>query len=626
MKAIEINEYYGWASKPSKAKIPIGFAQSITNFHDIDLSTPGVAKTRGGIDTLATLSGGPTVRRIHDFYLPSANTHTAIIHAGTKLYTMTDAGATAEIQTGLTDGEVMDMLNYGNDLFLCSGVSGETKIYNGTATRKWGITGPAAANTFAALSGTGLTGAYYYRFAYVNSTSGHISTASTASAVQNPVNQTVNLTGLTASADAQVNKINIYRTTAGGAIYYYLTQIDNGTTTYADSTADASLGTAEAPLYNDVPPDFFGIEEWDGRIFGFKKNSTLVYFTNDEYYTQTGNPQESVHPDNYIDFKAKVYGIKKSPNFNELWAHTSKGVYAVLRTELDQDPYRPVIRNSKWNAINHYSIQNLYTEQYFMYEAGKFMSMDSAGNVGYESYLQEPDISAGNLTKFNTMQSANYRKGTKNQYVCNFVVSGQTTATRLLVANYLMKTPVMETGRSYPVWEYHKISSTAVGVVVNSSGQDILYVGTTDGKIKKCDTSETDDDGTAIDWAHSIGWMRSSEKVANSNMARWVVQYFNPLGSWNITLQTNMDFGYTGGQTYSVNFTPDGDLLDVDFTLDVSLLGAENALLPVCTDIGGVYTHIELVWSGSVVNQTVELHTVCLLAEQIEGFRRVNNR
>lgn len=624
MRTIEINQYFGLNSKTSKSKLPLGFSQSIDNFHDIDLSTPGVAKVRGGIDTLLTLSGNPTIRRIHDWYRPSNDTHYGIIGAGTKVYTFDTAGTTAEIDSGLTNDEVLDFINYGNQLFYGNGED-DNRIYNGTSSRKWGITAPASANTFDADSGTGLTGTFSYKYAYVNSSSGHISTASAASADRTVANKTINLSGLTASADSQVDKINIYRTTNGGAIYFYLTQINNGTTTYADTTADADLGTDEAPLYNDRPNDWVYLEEWDGRIFGVRKLSTRVEFTNDEFYTQSGNPEESVHPDNYVEFNARVFGIKKSPNFDELWVHTSAGLYAIKRTEVDADPYRPVIRNSNWHSINHYSIQNLYTEQMFMYEAGKFISVDSSGAVKYESYLIEPDVSSGNKVQFDTLQSANYRKGTKNQYVCNFVRSGQTNPDRLWIANYLTRTPVID-GRDYPVWEYHKIAGTALGVVINSSGEDVLYIGTTDGKIKKCDTTITDDDGTAIDWAFSLGWMRSSQNPDKSNLALHCLMFFNPLGSWNINLKQNFDFGYSGGEIFSINFAPEGDLLDVDFVLDESVLAAENALKPVSQRLKGVYTFIELVWYGNTANQVMELHSTSILCEEIQGTRLANNR
>lgn len=537
---------------------------------------------------------------------------------------MADDGTNSALDTGFTDAEIMDFINYGNQFFYSNGVD-TPRVSDGSTCRNWGIVAPSTTASFDADSGTGITGTFSYKFAFKNSTSGHISTASSATADRVVANKTINLSSIPQSSDAQVDKIEIYRTTNGGSIWFYLTEINHGTTTYADTTADASLGTDEAPFYNDPPPKWVGVEEWDGRIFGFKKLSTTVEFTNDEYYSPSGNPEESVHPDNIVEFNARVFGIKKSPNFDELWVHTSKGIYAVKRTEVDQDPYRPVIRNSNWHSIDHYTIQNLYTEQWFMHESGKFMSLDSSGGVKYESYLQEPDISDGNLTQFDIIQATNYRRGTKNQYVCNFVRSGQTDPDRLLIANYLMRTPAIE-GKDYPVWEYHKISGTALGVVVNSSGQDVLYVGTSDGKIKKCDTSETNDDGAAIDWAFSLGWMRSSEKVAKSNAARFLVQYFNPLGNWNISLRADFEFGYSGGSTYSVNFPPEGAMLDVDFVLDESILAAVNPLKPVCTDIGGIYTHIELVWYGNVLDQVMEMHTVCLLCEEIEGFRRVNNR
>lgn len=625
MKPIEIGQFFGVNSKTSKSKLPLGFARSFDNCHDVDLSSPGVARTRGGLDTLATLSGGPTVRRIHDFYLPSNNTHTMILNAGTKIYTMDDAGTNAEIDTGFTSGEVMDFLNYRNNLYYSNGVDAG-RVYNGTTSRKWGIVGPVAASTFAADSGTGLTGTYSYKFAYRNSSTGHESNASPVSADRVVVDKTINLTGLTASLDTQVDKIRIYRTTAGGAFYFFLAEIDNGTTTYADSTADADLGTEEAPLYNDVPPLWFGIEEWDGRIFGFEKNSTRVSFTNDEYYTQVGLPEESVHPDNYVEMNAKVFGIRKSPNFDELWVHTSAGLYAVRRTEINQDPYRPILRNSNWHSINHYSIKNIYTEQWFMHESGKWMSIDSSGSVSYESELIEDDVAGGNLVQFSKLQAVQYRRGTKNQYISTFIRSGQTNPDRLFCANHLMKTPLMETGHTYPVWEQHRITCTAIGVVVNSAGQDVLYIGTSDGKVKKADTSETSDDGAAIDYAFSLGWMRSSAKVDKSNMPRHLLQYFEPLGSWAINLQTNFDFDDAGGPIYSVTFAPEGDLLDVDFVLDVSLLGYSNALKPVNTDLGGIYTFIECVWYGNTTDQVMALHTVCLLANEVEGYRAGNNR
>lgn len=66
--------------------------------------------------------------------------------------------------------------------------------------------------------------------------------------------------GATDNYDTTVVKVEIYRTIAGGTDFYYVSEVTNGTTTYNDTTTDATLLTNE-PLYtaggvveNDPPP------------------------------------------------------------------------------------------------------------------------------------------------------------------------------------------------------------------------------------------------------------------------------------------------------------------------------------------------------------------------------------
>jgi hypothetical protein len=410
--------------------------------------------------------------------------------------------------------------------------------------RNWGIVKPAAKNTYAADSGTGITGDYRYKYTYVNSDSGHESSASPASDVRTVANKTINLNGFTLSADPQVDKINVYRTTNAGANYYYLTQLNNtGTPTYADSTADTGLGTTEAPLYNDPPPvDFMAIEEWDGVIWGFAPNSTVLYFSNTEYYSGTGNPEESYHPDNFINLRAKIFGIRKSPNFNELWVHTSKGIYGIVPTFIDADPYRAVPRNTTLYSGTPYAIVNIYNQQWFVTEDWRVISIDSAGNISYESFNIEPDLNGANKTKIGICQGTQYRGKNKNQFRFIFPVSGVNTPNIMLAANYLQRTPPDETGVAHPVWEYHKINANTLGVVKDSAGNDILYTGTAGNLLIKQDHL-TSDDGVAIDWSFELGWFRGALDETRSMIPRWIVQYFNPLGNWSFTLSTSFDFG-----------------------------------------------------------------------------------
>lgn len=621
---LEINSFLGLNSKKSKSKLEPGFSSSSDTFFNIDLSTPGVAKTRAGNTVVQTL--GYSINRIVEWFVPYVNQRYIISSGGTKVSVLDQNYSIVNEDTGFTAGETFDFLNYGDELFYSNGVDTPriaSIISSSPAFRKWGITKPSSANTFAADSGTGLTGTYLYKYTYVNSVSGHESSASPASASHVVANKTINLTGLTASTDPQVDKINIYRTTTGGAYYFYLTQINNGTTTYADTTADTSLGSTEAPLYNDPPANFLGLEEWDGVIFGFEKNSTVLKFSNTEFYSLVGNPEESFHPDNFIDLRAKIFAIKKSPNFNELWVHTNKGIYGIVRTEINQDPYRAAVRNSSIYGGSQYSVVNIYNQQWFLTEDWRVVSIDSAGNINYESYNIEPDMNLANKTKLPLCQAVQYRGTNKNQFRMIYPLSGQNSPNRMLACNYLQKTPPDEIGRSRSVWEYHKLTCSAIGVVKDNSGNDILFSGDTSGNLYKQDYG-IDDNGSAISWSFELGWFRGSANITKAMCPRFIVQYFNPFGDYTYNLQSNFDFGASGGQNYQISLSPSGDKWDTTLTWDISKWAADIALKRKTQSLKGVFSHAQFVWSGSTLDQNFEMHAVCLLMRQDEGFRFTN--
>jgi hypothetical protein len=624
----EIDSYYGLNTKLSRAKLPPGFSPDTTGFHDVDLSQPGVAKTRGGSVTINKdhlLAYAPV--RIFDYYKPSTNTHTIIGNGGTKVYTMTLLGVPTDIGSGFTDGEVMDFLNYKDSVYYSNGVD-PGRVWDGTTERLWGIVAPTSANTFAADSAGGLTGDYQYAYTYFDSVNNGESSASPFSAVHTVSTATINLTGLIASTDPQVDKIRIYRTTNGGALFLLVATINNGVTTYADNTTDVDLGTEELPIYNDVPGLFVGLEEWDGRIWGYEKNSTKVMFSNDEFLTPAGQgiPWESFGADNFIDFNLKVYGIKKSPNFNELWVHTSGGIYAITRTGIASDPYTPEIRNSTWFTEAHLSIVNIYNDQWFITANNKWMAIDSSGYLSYKSYNIEPTIELLNKTKRPFIQAVHYRSNSKNQFRAVYADGANTTFSKMIAANYLQQTPATDylnsdAGVHTPVWEYHNIASTAIGIVKDSNEEDILYTGTSDGRIVKQDIG-TDDDGVAIDWSMNIGWLRGAATNDVTVFPRFLLTNYKPLGNWFFSMRTDFDFGNSGGQVYSIKSAPTGDRFDIDFIFDVSKFAGEQDLGRVCTDLGGDYKYAEITWFGNVLGQVFEMHNNTLLSRPVEGFRR----
>ena len=128
---------------------------------------------------------------------------------------------------------------------------------------------PLAAPTAptAAVSSTSgvLNGAYAYCCVFVTGNvdgfgtihaSGHQTAAGTASTTVNPANQEVTLSDIPLGPTGVVTR-DLYRTKAGGSVFYYLDSLDdNVTTDYVDNASDSLLGTTIAPTVNTTgsPP------------------------------------------------------------------------------------------------------------------------------------------------------------------------------------------------------------------------------------------------------------------------------------------------------------------------------------------------------------------------------------
>lgn len=99
------------------------------------------------------------------------------------------------------------------------------------------------------------------------------------------------LTAIPTSSDPQVTARKIYRTVADGAIWLFLTRIeDNVTTTFTDTTQDTSLGETSPPesgsvnLDNSTPPKAGIVKVWKRTVFlaGDPSNPETVFFSEDD--------------------------------------------------------------------------------------------------------------------------------------------------------------------------------------------------------------------------------------------------------------------------------------------------------------------------------------------------------
>lgn len=642
--SIEYRQFYGLCTKPSRAVMPIGFSDFL---HDIDLSVPGIARTRGGCTKFTSSQLGYNAKRLFDYYVPSSRTHVFLGNGGTKVFKLAANGTKTEIGSGFDSGLVFDFVSFKNTAYMSNGAAGsanEPKAYYAPTNtfRKWGMDAPSSAPVVATSGGGGLSGDYLYAVSFVNDVNGHESSISPISASVTAAGNSIGLSSIPVSSDPQVTKRNIYRTTTGGAILFLLTTInDNVATTYTDNTADVDLETNEAPQYNDPPAHFKYLATWDGRVWGAEEMSTEVAFSDNGFFTQVGLPEESFPEPNRIQLFAEFRGMLQSPNFDELWIHTSKGVVKVRKTGDAADPYEiAVLGPDKYSTSSHYALVNIENEQWYIDENAKVRSVDSSGFTQYKSHLIEEALVGGtvgdksyvgvNFTILRNIQAVHYAAGTKNQYRFVVAESGQTNFSKMYAANYLQTTPPLENDNDlrssfpvsarYPVWEVHNITSTCLGVVKDSNGVDVLYTGSTDQYVKKQDIG-TNDDGVAIDWAFAIGWQRSGETPDKTGFPRWIVAYMLASTSYSINLRIDTDFGQGGGQIYPVAIPAGGDRLDVDFILDHSLLSAAG-LRRVEQSVNGDSNFIRQTWYGAALDQVLDMHSLTMLLKPLEGLRR----
>lgn len=208
-----------------------------------------------------------------------------------------------------TTGTVTRFAQVANTLYMCD--SADLKKWNGATVTTWGIATPSVTPTATPVAGAlSPQSGYQYVYSFKNSSTGHVSTtsaASTSTGAQTSKNFTVQGTG---SADGQVDKIEIYRTADGGAVFYFLADISNPgntTWTYTDSTADSGLNELiVGPInhVNDPPPVGLSNTIFHmGRLWGSTANT--VYFSGGPD-TTVGSGQEAWPPANVFVFPETV--------------------------------------------------------------------------------------------------------------------------------------------------------------------------------------------------------------------------------------------------------------------------------------------------------------------------------
>jgi hypothetical protein len=226
----------------------------------------------------------------------------------------------------------------------------------------------------------------YYVYAYKNSVTGHVSSASAKSAlIMLRGGYFANVQGF-GSADPQVDTIVLYRTADGGSTLLELDEIANPgggvPFTYQDTLTDVELnfevqaainGANNPPLIGFVPSAYHL-----GRIWGFTKN-LLLYSGGPDTLTGSGN--EAFPPANVFAMPATITKLRATSI--GLLIYTTSDIYIETGLGTSSSPFIPPPTFQEGIGLLSYDAECVNgSTVYMMTSASRVISLDpGAGEV-----------------------------------------------------------------------------------------------------------------------------------------------------------------------------------------------------------------------------------------------------
>lgn len=238
-----------------------------------------------------------------------------VITAGSSRVFKQKVGTDATFQSlfDSDDTESFDFVVANDTVFYGNGT--DMRKYDGTNEQKWGIAAPTVTPTTADSASGNVPAAigHRYRYAFENTTTGHISDVSTRSDEIATASRQWVVSG-SGTSDTQVDQIRVYRTEDGGSVYFELSAspiANPGASTWTLSTdddTDNQLKSTQAPVVtiNSVPTPGMGMEFFAGRIWWFINDT--VYYTGFEE-VNNGRFEESAPTDNRYRFGQQITGL-----------------------------------------------------------------------------------------------------------------------------------------------------------------------------------------------------------------------------------------------------------------------------------------------------------------------------
>jgi hypothetical protein len=340
--------------------------------YNMFINEKGQAEKRQGYTKYNTDSIGAAhpIVGLHRFYNESTDTAEFLCAWNTKLYKLASAAghaATALLSKAATDytftaDSDTHFANFYAHCYIANGADAVAK-YGGTYVRSVGMTVPTAPTFSANIDGSLGTGTYYFKVTYVDE-DGYESNGGAASAAMSSLatpNDGITIT-IPVSTDDKVTKRRIYRTSVGGAIYYYDGEVaDNTTTTYNSTQADSSLGSL---LHTDheIPPSGSQlITKRRNRLYLGSGDYLSISDLSDVDYFPSGN---FIYTGNRQDITALVEQLNALPVFTqnsiERLVGTDEDNYEFINAFSDKGCYAPRSAVICDNLLIYLSYEGIY--------------------------------------------------------------------------------------------------------------------------------------------------------------------------------------------------------------------------------------------------------------------------
>lgn len=398
-----------------------------------------------------------------------------------------------------SSGSILDEAGYVQTAQMF-GLSGGTEPTWGDAVGDTTADGTLSWTCTQAYSAAG-TGNAFYAYSFKNSVTNTVSTASPSSFPKTlPLNGEAVIQGY-GSDDPQVDTIQIFRTTQGGALLLLLDEIpapanSSSLWSYTDNLPDTSLNIEiPAPVshVNDPPATGFTPSAYHlGRIWGMVDNT--VYFSNGPD-TLDGNGNEAFPPANSFVFPSKT--TRLWPSSQGLFVFTVSDVYLISGLGTSASPFYSLPFLTGLGLLNYNAFDINGTTLYLLTSDRQMVSLDLSSGVS------EVGFPIGDQ-----FEQSNWSPATANVtwHIAGSADKGVYVSDNATGWFRMYPTPAPESGLTWaPFAELQGGCSMVQSVETTPGTHDLLVGPSTSGPILKRDRSVQTDNGTAYPANFTIG-------------------------------------------------------------------------------------------------------------------------